>query len=245
MSFYIKVNPEQLPEQLKTSSALLELNPFSHRMAFISNEVFSRGFFSENNLSQISNEQLQLPLLTWPFLDFITSIDMEKLTLIELGSGNSTLWFAKKFKNIISYETNIDWYDQIKNKAPDNCLINFISEPELVEENIIYSSTDWLLIDFGGRRTQFINNMLKRENQNLPAVIILDNSDWYRRGAGLLHDQGFIEIPFFGFKSGQMHLSCTSIFLKNTSALKRKSLDFVIPKYCITNTTNAWDLFTN
>ena len=242
MSLYLKVNLEQLPDQLKNSSALLELNPFSQRMAFISNELVARGFFTENNLVQLSSGQTQLPLLTWPFLDFILANEVSLVNLVELGSGNSTLWFAKIFKNVISYETNEDWCKQIKDKAPSNCNINFIGEADLLKHEIDFTEEDWLLIDFAGRRTQFIYNMLKRKNKPLPAVIILDNSDWYRKGAELLSSEGYFEIPFFGFKSGQMHLSCTSMFVKDITKLKKLSQNFRVPKQCLLNSSNAWDL---
>jgi hypothetical protein len=241
MSFYLKVNPDQLPTQLKNSPSVLELNPFSHRMAFASNELLSRGFFTENNLSQLSSGQIQLPLLTWPFLDFILANELSFTNLVELGSGNSILWFSKIFENVVSYETNQDWCNQISDRAPSNCHINYISEPDLLKCDISFSPSDWLLIDFAGRRTQFIFNMLQRKDYLLPGVIILDNSDWYRKGAQLLNSEGYIEIPFFGFKSGQMHLSCTSLFVKNISNLKNKSSNFKAPAQCLKNINNLWD----
>ena len=243
MTYFLQVNPKLLSEQLKQNAAFIELNPFSHRMAFVSNELLGRGFFLENNINQVTTGQVQLPLLTWPFLDFISSIDIDKSNLIELGSGNSTLWFAKIFKSVVSYETNQDWCNQIKNKAPKNCEVIYISEPELVFCDLNFNSNDWLLIDFSGHRSQFIFNMLNKEKKILPPVIILDNSDWYRRGSGLLHNAGYVEIPFFGFKSGQMHLSCTSIFFKDATALSRKSSDFNIPKQCMLSKNNEWDNF--
>ena len=243
MTYFLQVNPEQLSEQIKQNATFIELNPFSHRMAFVSNELLGRGFFSENNINQLTTGQVQLPLLTWPFLDFILSIDIERSNLIELGSGNSTLWFAKIFKSIVSYETNLDWYNQIISKAPANCRIIHTSEPELIQCDIDFNSNDWLLIDFSGRRSQFIFNMLSKKNKVFPSVIILDNSDWYRKGAGLLHAEGFVEIPFFGFKSGQLHLSCTSVFFKDSAALIQKSQDFKTPKQCMLSKNNAWDNF--
>lgn len=243
MSLFIQIKPDNITEEIKQNASILELNPFSHKMAFLSNEMVSRGFFSDNNLSQISAGTDQLPLLTWPFLDFFKSIDIEKNRLIELGSGNSTLWFAKNFKNVISYETNPEWYEQIVNKAPKNCLINQINEPELILCNVEYNEADWMLIDFAGRRTQFIFNMLKKNI--LPAIVILDNSEWYRKGASLLHSKGYIEIPFFGFKSGQMHLSCTSIFTKDVSNLKIKTNKFEIPKHCQIIKNNTWDVISD
>lgn len=243
MAYFLQVDPEKLSEQIKKNTSSIELNPFSHRMAFISNELLGRGFFSENNIHQLIAGQVQLPLLTWPFLDFILTINNEKTKLIELGSGNSTLWFAKLFKSVVSYETNQDWCNQITKKAPANCRIIYTSEPELILSNIDFNLNDWLLIDFAGHRTQFIFNMLSKKNKILPSVIILDNSDWYRKGAGLLYAEGYVEIPFFGFKSGQMHLSCTSIFFKDAAALNQKSQNFKIPKQCMLSENNAWDDF--
>ncbi len=241
MNYFMKIKSDGLSDDMRRSGAVVELNAFSHRMAFISNEMSYRGFFSNNNFTQISSGKDQLPLLTWPFLDFMKSISFKLPRLIELGSGNSTLWFANIFEHVISYETNGEWFLQVQKRAPANCGVNLVSEEELLACNLTFEPTDWLLVDFAGRRSQFIKNMLSIERRVLPAVVVLDNADWYRNGADLLRKIGFIEIPFFGFKSGQTHLSCTSIFFSNIESFRPADNVFISPHFCRVSIENAWD----
>jgi hypothetical protein len=242
MSYFVQINPEKLTEDARRSAAIVELTPFSHRMAFVSNELAQRGFFGGNNLSQVSSGQLQLPLLTWPFLDFLAASKLNLSRLVELGSGNSTLWFARLFAQVVSFETHPEWCEQIRKRVPENCQVNLVSESELLECKMVFDSSDWLLVDFAGRRSQFIKNMLTKHSTALPGVVVLDNADWYRTGARFLHDAGYVEIPFFGFKSGQTHLSCTSIFLKDASILQRQDPTFRVPRFCRSSVGNSWDV---
>ena len=76
------------------------------KVSFVLDEFKKKNFFFDNSLNQVKEGNNQLPLLTWPLLDFLKTIDVSHAELCELGSGNSTLWLSKLFKKIKSYETN-------------------------------------------------------------------------------------------------------------------------------------------
>ena len=105
---------------------------------------------------------------------------------------------------------------------------------------IKFKSDDWLLIDFAGRRTKFIQNLCKFSVDKIPSQIILDNSEWYRNGAKILIDKGYIEIPFYGFNNSTVATCCTSLFLLKDSFKIMNLSKFYYPKFS-KNHINPWD----
>jgi hypothetical protein len=238
---YLRIQRDRLPadqvDSFYAQGLILDLDSELLRHLFLLQEAKDRGFFVDNNLSQLTDGRQQLPLLTWSFLDFLSTRALESQTLVELGSGNSTLWFAQRFKSVRSYETNAGWIEQLQKRTPNNVTLSFIEISDLESAQIDLQSTDWLLIDFAGGRTKFIASMLARGIQ--PTQIVLDNADWYRNGAKLLIDEGYTEVPFFGFKSGQTWISCTSLFIKGSLEGMREGT-FAAPKNA-RRLKNSWD----
>ena len=207
---------------------------------FVYDEMIHRGFFLDNNLNQIKKEKEQLPLLTWPLLDFIKTLNLKNTTLYELGSGNSTIWFSNIFDKVMSYETNQNWYEQLKPKLKLNVSLKLIDLKNIYSCSFKFKTKDWLLIDFAGKRTKFVHELVKFADDKIPAQIIFDNSELYRNGAKILADRGYSEIPFYGFKSGEQGIHCTSLFiLENKFKIKILS-QFFYPKFSI-KAQNKWD----
>lgn len=241
---FVRINSENISSDqfftLRNSGLLLDLDSAQLRSLFLNKEASDRGFFCDNDLQQVSDGKIQLPLLTWSFLDYIATRQLGDQRLIELGSGNSTIWFGKKFQHVSSYETDSKWATEVSKFLPKNVEMKLIDLPLLESAEINLSSADWLLIDFAGNRTKFIFSMLKKGFK--PGYVILDNAEWYRNGAALLTAEGYTEIPFFGFKSGQTWVSCTSIFLSGNSKIPEQGV-FSIPRNARA-IKNDWDQLT-
>ena len=180
------------------------------------------------------------PLLTSSFLDWFETQKWNKLKLLELGSGNSTLYFSKFFESITSYETDQSWFDKLIIKKLTN--VNLIKVDSIIknfEDNNLKNldNFDVILLDAGENRAKLTRWII---NHNYKGIIFFDNSEWYRNGAKILSDRGYTEIPFFGFKSGEESISCSSIFLlKKLFRLKIKS-EFYYPKHS-KKVKNNWD----
>ena len=238
-----KIALEKYQEAKKYCENVIKIGliEYPEKSAFVFKEVDQRGFFSRNNLVEVKNWSKHQPLLTWPFIDFINTLDLKNIILHELGAGSSTIWFSNKFKNIESYETNQDWYEKLKPLIKSNVSLKLTKLENIYECKIQFKSNDWLLIDFAGKRTRFIQELVKLSDDLIPAQIILDNTEWYRNGAKILIDRGYSEIPFFGFKSGQSIIACTSLFiLKNHFKLKILS-EFHYPMFS-KKMNNLWDI---
>jgi tetratricopeptide (TPR) repeat protein len=212
-------------------------------MSFAYQELAQRGFFSWDDLESTLDETKCLPLLTWPFLDFIKTVNLKDLTLHELGSGKSTFWFSNIFKRVESYETNEAWYKKLKPQLKDNVSLQLIKLEDIYDCLIKFKKADWLLIDFAGSRTKFVNKLVELSDNQIPAQIIFDNSEIYRNGAKILSNRGFIEIPFYGFGLPAGKISCTSVFLlKNNFNIETLS-EFYYPISSVKkDKSNLWDL---
>ncbi len=92
------------------------------------------GLKSASVLTCCGHVKLIYPWYTSPFLNELNGwkkkspidIKMSEWTVFEWGSGNSTLWWKKHCKNIVSIDDNLTWVDFLAKKInsdPDtNCL---------------------------------------------------------------------------------------------------------------------------
>ena len=164
----------------------------------------------------------------------------KNLTLYELGSGNSTIWFSNIFDKVESYETNLDWYNNLKPKLKTNVSLKLVDLENLYNCSIKFKTKDWLLIDFAGKRTKFVHKLIKFSDDKIPAQIIFDNSEAYRNGAKILTNRGYVEISFYGFKSDEQGIHCTSLFLLKNKFKIEVLPQFFYPKFS-RKAYNDWD----
>jgi hypothetical protein len=123
------------------------------------------------------------PNLSIGFLEWVKSKDFSNSTILEIGSGESTFFFTKKFKQVYSYESNIDYFNSLKIQTNniDNVSLSLFNKNIFnnleFKEKVIQS--DVILIDndpwFIPRHefAYFIDLYKKKET-----LIILDNGDW-------------------------------------------------------------------
>lgn len=235
---YARLNAAQAPRELLNREGVVKLNDFGAQLGFGVSVLRERQFFQGESGVPPTPEAAQ-PLLTWPFLDFIDHLDLQRQSLLELGAGFSTLWLSKRFGRVRSFETDPDWHRSIARNVGSNVELSLVGLDELEEARFEYRAEDWLLVDFAGKRTAFLNRFLSRAEPG-PAAIVLDNADWYRRGAALLAQHGYLELPFYGFKSGQAWVSCTSLFIDRERFTPAQKAPFFAPAFS-RDFDNAWD----
>jgi hypothetical protein len=66
------------------------------------------------------NEVMPIPWLSPDAIAFLASILEPEFSVIEHGSGGSTLWFAQRVKLVRAYESDPDWQMVVKAQAPAN-----------------------------------------------------------------------------------------------------------------------------
>lgn len=238
--YYARLNAAQAPRELLNREGVIKLNDFGAQFGFGVSVLRERQFFQGESGTPPAPEAAQ-PLLTWPFLDFVEHLELQGESLLELGAGFSTIWLAKRFGRVRSFETDPDWQRSVARHVGGNVELSLVDLAELEEARFEYRGEGWLLVDFAGKRTAFLNRFLSQvQRDRRPAAIVLDNADWYRRAALLLQQQGYLELPFYGFKSGQAWVSCTSLFIDPARFAPAQKTPFFAPAFS-REVDNAWD----
>ena len=210
MRYYARLNPTRIEEAFLNREEVLRLSDVGAQLGFGLSVLNERGLLRDPN--RLDPEHAT-PLLTWPFVDFLESLDLSGQRLLELGAGGSTLWFQHRFAQVRSFETSPEWQQALAPLLGPNAELTLIELAALEAAELEYRGEQFVLVDFAGRRTRFLRRFLARLGSQRPSAIVLDNSDWYRNGAALLTQNGYQELPFYGFKSGQSFISCTSLFV--------------------------------
>jgi precorrin-6B methylase 2 len=191
--------------------------------------MHSRGYLNDigwmNSFKQeipVDKENKPLPWVTYSFIDFISGRLNNTLNIFEFGSGNSTIWYAKKVKSVISVEHDENWFEKIKNNMPDNVNINY---KKLVYggeysnfSNLLNKKFNIIIVDGRDRVNSIINstNSLCKDG-----VIILDDSEReeYIKGVQYLQNNGYKKLDFWGISPGYFLNKCTSVFYRDNNCL--------------------------
>jgi len=118
------------------------------------------------------------PNLTHSFLKWITEQNTKDKVILEFGSGGSTIFFSKIFKNVISLENNEKYKLQVEKLVPVNVRIydfNLNLFPQIL------NNVEYVLID------NDVDFTLKKEDKAKILIekydyknkIILDNGNWH------------------------------------------------------------------
>lgn len=237
MRYFARLNPAKVDEAFLNREEVLRLSDVGAQIGFGVSVLNERGILRDPN--RLDPER-PAPLLTWPFLDFLESLELSGQRLLELGAGNSTLWFQHRFAAVRSFETNAEWQRLLAPLVGPNVALSLIEQAALESGEVPYRGEEFVLVDFAGRRTRFLERFLTRLGEERPPAIVLDNADWYRKGAAVLARGGYQELPFHGFKSGQTFISCTSLFIDPKRFAPVMKSPFFRPPFA-RRCENEWD----
>ena len=171
-----------------------------------------------------SKDGTPIPWLTYSFIYFINGRLKPEMTILEFGSGNSTLYWSKRVKKVESIEHDPIWFEKFTSKdLPQNVNITLKStgkngDYSNVSKTIKKTKFSIILID-GIKRVKCIKNNYKLLEDN--GVMVLDNSerDCYISGINFLIDEGFKKLDFWGLAPGVLNHGCTSVFYKEKNCL--------------------------
>jgi hypothetical protein len=200
----------------KILSALLSQRDFGYL-----NEI---GWFeSFKALKSIDRKGNPIPWFSYPFIDFLTPRLTKDLVLFEFGSGNSTLFFAKRVKHAISVEHNKEWYQIVNSTKPSNVKL-VLTESDSVNDYLGYfnnleEKVDIIIVD-GLHRNECLINSINKLSEN--GVIILDDSERseYQNGIDFILGNGFKSLEFWGIAPTVLFKKCTTVFYKSNNCLK-------------------------
>lgn len=158
-----------------------------------------------------------IPILTYSFIDWIKKQDTKDKTLVEFGSGNSTIFFSKLFKKVITHEHDEDYIRVLIDQKINNLQVfdlnfNFFLTP-IFMDNI--KNTDYVLIDTHPRivSREFIAKHLVND-LGYNKIIILDNSN-LNPGAYFFLRRNYQFFADFGWLNPLQEETLTSVFCNN------------------------------
>ena len=154
-----------------------------------------------------------IPWFSYPAIEYLNQLNLSDKTVFEYGSGNSSLYWAKVARQVISLEDNEKWYQIIKKSQPENLNLKLIVNPEeFISEIKKYDKFDIIIIDSEKIETRFGAADIAPNYLKEGGFIILDNADWYHDAAQLLREQKLIEVDFTGFAPIIGYTTTTSFF---------------------------------
>ena len=174
----------------------------------------------------INQEAKPIPWYTYPAIEFIENKIDSDFRILEYGSGNSSLWWSERVTQVISIESDANWFGYIKENMPSNV------ELYLIEDDLEYASAinqyedhsfDVIIVD-GSNRNQCAEFAISKVKDQ--GFIIFDNTDDHKHAEGVkkLLEAGFIRIDFYGMIPSYLYKNCTSIFFKDVKLLSRGGL---------------------
>ncbi len=184
----------------------------------------SIGWFNAFDKQQaIDGDGNPIPWVTYSFIDFIKPRLTKDLSIFEYGSGNSTLFYAKNTRRVVSVEHDEAWFRKIVNQKAENAEMIFCE----LDKGGLYSQKacsldekfDIIIVD-GRDRVNCCKHSINALSE--AGVIILDDSERqiYTEARVFLKEKGFKELSFSGISPGLFYEKATSVFYKANNCLE-------------------------
>ena len=168
------------------------------------------------------------PKLASTFLDWIKKNNFTDKTIVEIGSGHSSIFFTEHFNFVYSFEDDEAWFktveEIINEKNITNIKLSKFDIESIKKDDFIklISTADVFLIDNNPNRiprsifAQIINKYKKEDS-----IIVLDNGTWNMDAYGFLREY-FYCIDFPDERDGKN--TETSVFFKKMERKNKQNL---------------------
>lgn len=72
-----------------------------------------------------------IPWYTYPAIEYLRQLDFSECAILEYGSGNSSNFWARNAKKVVSIESDRAWFEAVAGKKLPNQEIYFVDEDSL------------------------------------------------------------------------------------------------------------------
>ena len=164
----------------------------------------------------------ELPWMNYAVIAFLERRLNKTLSVFEYGSGYSTLFYARRVRNVISVEYDQAWIASIGPRLPPNASVLFV--PDDVDGDYCRAiarsgdSFDVVVVDGKDRE-----NCVKQSMQALSSrgVIVLDDSQraGYAPAISYAQDNGYLTVDFEGLKPTESSWFRSTILYRRENCL--------------------------
>jgi hypothetical protein len=168
----------------------------------------------------------EIPWFTYPAFEFINQFDLSQKTIFEWGSGNSSVYFAKRSKQIISIEHDEAWFNKQQIKLLPNQQLIHLNDNSYYEAILSNDQLFDIVIVDGILRDECLKIAMNKITEG--GMLILDNADRHPEASKKYRDNGYTQIDFHGLGPINEYAWTTSIFFK-TLQLSPISIQPTVP----------------
>jgi hypothetical protein len=150
-----------------------------------------------------------LPWYTFPAVDYLDGLDLSDKRVFEYGSGQSTLWWAERCKELTSVEHDRKFFDGMNSRGQINaryicaeCMRDYVQRLNTPQDVIVIDGVD--REECAKRALQFLAG---------GGMIILDNSQVEYHAKAMLDASELFRIDFWGWVCVHGGTQCTSIYI--------------------------------
>jgi FkbM family methyltransferase len=171
------------------------------------------------NWTSVDKDSNPIPWMTYSAIFYLQQLDLTNCRIFEWGSGNSSLFFANHASQVVSIESNPDWFDYVVQQKQKNQEVLLKSQEEYCNcINDYQDQFDVIVIDGDiFRRLECAKYAI--DNLAFGGLVVLDNSDWLPNTTEFLRKSGFTQIDFTGPGPINSYLWCTSVFFKGSISI--------------------------
>ena len=191
---------------------------------YLHDEGWVKSFESKES---IDVNEMPIPWFTYPMNHFLSNRLSNEHSVFEYGSGNSTIYFANRVKEVVSVESSEDWLVKVRQDLKDraNSSLMFKSAENDARgyvESIKSTGKRFNIIVIDGLARKealiFCRDFLEEDG-----VIILDDTNSKDYGYEPIIEtyiqSGFRRIDFHGMSSFVTTSKCTSILYRDGNCL--------------------------
>lgn len=167
------------------------------------------------SVAHVRRQWVQQPWWVWAAIRFVESVLKPEDRVLEIGSGYSSLWLARRCRQVISVEGSPEWKNIVDRLAIRAGISNLsiVAEQSLAGFESVYKSgysPDVVIVDAESRPEIFRRLM---SCQPHPRVIIHDDTDApeNQNAPRIGEEHGFSVRTFRGFKPQCIHTCATSV----------------------------------
>jgi len=133
--------------------------------------------------------------------------------ILELGGGNSTIWFAKRVEKVVTIETDVGWRRAIHKWAKEEGLENITTFPSL--DYIQEASVNMLVVDLDDAQMNL--EYVKKASKWTYGVVYVDNiKQWGKESSGYLAAEWLAKNGW-----GKSHITSDGCFLLRREGLPK------------------------